>query len=292
MKNKYLYFLLCFCVLLIISCKDNDNKYSAERIVTEWLGKKISFPMEIKTSYIGKDILVGNFSKSYRILMFTDSTGCTSCKLKLQTWKYYMQEMDSIAPGSVDFLFYFQPKNKNELIHLFKKENFKYPVYIDSVGKINQLNNFPAKIEFQCFLLDHNNKVISIGNPTLNTKVWDLYKKIITQGRIEERVSQPITTINIAQKEIEIKNLVAGKRSSVTFTLKNTGNIPLLISHIDASCGCTTPSWDKKPIKSMEITHITVEVNPDNLGYFNKTIYVYTNTKDKIIPLKIKGMAI
>lgn len=50
MKNKYLYFLLCFCVLLVISCKDNANKYSAERVVTEWLGKKINFPMEVKTS--------------------------------------------------------------------------------------------------------------------------------------------------------------------------------------------------------------------------------------------------
>ena len=33
-----------------------------------------------------------------------------------------------------------------------------------------------------------------------------------------------------------------------SFTFTNTGNKPLVINQIVASCGCTTPNYDKKPI--------------------------------------------
>ena len=33
-----------------------------------------------------------------------------------------------------------------------------------------------------------------------------------------------------------------------SFTFKNTGNIPLLIQNVKASCGCTAPKWTKAPI--------------------------------------------
>jgi hypothetical protein len=49
----------------------------------------------------------------------------------------------------------------------------------------------------------------------------------------------------VEQPEIEISNLQVGKKSSGIFRLKNTGNQPLSIARVDASCGCTVPSWDK-----------------------------------------------
>jgi hypothetical protein len=37
-------------------------------------------------------------------------------------------------------------------------------------------------------------------------------------------------------------------RQSFDFVVTNTGNQPLMIQNIVASCGCTTPEWTKSPI--------------------------------------------
>lgn len=62
---------------------------------------------------------------------------------------------------------------------MLKRDRFDYPVFIDENNQINSLNHFPDKPELQCFLLDKDNKVLLIGNPVLNPKVWELYKQTI-----------------------------------------------------------------------------------------------------------------
>jgi hypothetical protein len=98
---------------------------------------------------------------------------------------------------------------------------------------------------FQCFLLDKDNKVLAVGNPAVNFKIWELYKRIIN-SEVSDKL--PVTTVEAEQTEIELKGLHTGKTSKAVFTLKNTGAQPLVIQMIDASCGCTVPEWDKQSI--------------------------------------------
>jgi hypothetical protein len=44
-----------------------------------------------------------------------------------------------------------------------------------------KLNNFPQEREYQCFLLDKQNRVVMVGNPVYNHAIWELYKKIINE---------------------------------------------------------------------------------------------------------------
>jgi len=62
---------------------------------------------------------------------------------------------------------------------LLNREDFTYPVFIDETNSIDSLNHFPQQPEFQCFLLDGDNKVVAIGNPASNSRIWELYKEII-----------------------------------------------------------------------------------------------------------------
>ncbi|MDR3235284.1 MAG: DUF1573 domain-containing protein [Prevotellaceae bacterium] len=173
-------------------------------------------------------------------------------------------------------------------MYLFQKEKFDYPVYIDRTNSINRLNHFPAQIEFQCFLLDSNNKVLSIGNPTLNPKVWELYKQIITG---EEADKIPVTTVEPQQTEIKITDLQVGKTSEAAFVLKNTGTQPLVIQAVNASCGCTVPEWEKQPIAAGKSTEIKVKITPEEKGYFHKTVTVHCNTEAGSIVLNVSGTA-
>jgi hypothetical protein len=276
-----------------LSCKKDSRTIEIETIVKEWTGKQIQFPEDISCNILGKDTVSGLcsdlFQKEYKILLYVDSSGCSNCRLKLFQWKQLIEEADSLFNGNLSFLLFFQPKSKKELGYLFRADQFDYPVFIDMNKAINHLNHFPYKPEYQCFLLDKNNKVLMIGNPSLNLKIWELYKQTIL-GQTQVNTIMPITSVSIERAEIEINDLQVGKKSTGVFRLKNIGNQPLSIARVDASCGCTVPSWDKKPVESGAETEITVEIQPEESGFFHKTVQVYCNVEKSVISLSVKGM--
>jgi hypothetical protein len=187
------YLILIIAVLLFCSCKENKQKIATQKKVIAWINKQILFPNNYHL-FLGKDtmpVLQAKelFNSDYKILLYVDSTGCTSCKLNLYGWQQLIQEAESIFANKVKFLFFFQLKgNKKaiqELQFLMQTEKLNYPVLIDYEYQLNQLNKFYTQVEFQCFLLDKNNKVIAIGNPTLNPEIWELYKRQIRGEKIK-----------------------------------------------------------------------------------------------------------
>ena len=174
---------ITFCTICFSSCKD-IRRESAEKIVKEWTGKEIKFPQELYCTSMGRDtICVDLYSNNYKILLYVDSIGCTSCRLKLQEWKKIINEADTVLSKSVEFIFFFQPKQKDErdLQQIFKSNGFKHPVFIDKKNVIHRLNNLPSSPEYQCFLLDKDNKVVIVGDPSTNKGIWALFKKVITE---------------------------------------------------------------------------------------------------------------
>jgi hypothetical protein len=82
-------------------------------------------------------------------------------------------------------------------------------------------------------------------------------------------------------------------RQTYDFVVTNTGNDPLVIQNIVASCGCTTPDWTRSPIPAGGKGKITAIYDPkDRPGPFNKTLSVYTNSKPEVVVLTIKGEVI
>lgn len=77
---------------------------------------------------------------------------------------------------------------------------------------------------------------------------------------------------------------------TTTFKFTNKGTVPLVISNVRASCGCTTPSWTREPIGSGGTGEIQVSYDPKNRpGSFNKTIMVSSNAENGTIVLRIVG---
>ena len=171
MKVLYLF----ICIFCFLACQDNKEKQVKE-LVQEWQGKEIKFPDNpIFTQYV-KDTVDYQISVSdYKIVMYVDSIGCVSCKLQLSRWKEFIGQVDSVCNKDIPFLFFFQPKDNQELRRILKIDNFSLPVCIDTEDRFNKLNHFPSDMMFQTFLLDKDNKVVVIGNPIYNLKVRDLY---------------------------------------------------------------------------------------------------------------------
>ena len=64
------------------------------------------------------------------------------------------------------------------------------------------------------------------------------------------------------------------------FKFTNTGDAPLMIVNASASCGCTRPSYPKKPVAPGKTDKIKVTYVPvGRPGEFVKTVTVKTNVK-------------
>lgn len=76
-----------------------------------------------------------------------------------------------------------------------------------------------------------------------------------------------------------------------TFIITNLGKSPLILNKIETSCGCTTPSWSKKPIPPGGTSEIKVVFDPkDQKGKFIKAIVIYSNASKGISTLRITGV--
>jgi hypothetical protein len=173
--------LVFLFIFFFTGCQKQRRKAEAKSIINEWIGKEIKFPEKFQCNLAGKDtssILCEDLMESeYKILLYVDSTGCTGCKLQLMEWNYLINEINSIHRNNLSFLFFLYPKNITELKLILHRNNFQYPVFIDTKDEINCLNKFAKQSKYQCFLLDRDNKVLVIGNPLQSNKIWELYKE-------------------------------------------------------------------------------------------------------------------
>ena len=227
-------------------------------------------------------------TSDYKVLVFVDSIGCTSCKLQLSRWKEFIRYTDSISQKNIPFLFFFQFDDQWEIHSLLIRENFDKPICLDRSDSLNQLNHFPKDIRFQVFLLDKNNKVVVIGNPVHNPNVKELYLEEISR---KQPVAPIQTTVKVEKESLLLETIPLGKSKDTLFKLVNTGDQPLVIIDVTTTCGCAQTLFDKHPVQPGESLHIKVGVTPENKGLFDETITVKCNT-NQLIKLNIRGNTI
>lgn len=77
-----------------------------------------------------------------------------------------------------------------------------------------------------------------------------------------------------------------------TFSFTNVGDAPLVINQAMASCGCTVPTYTKKPIAPGEKGTLKVSYNGKGrmYGHFKKTITVRTNGQPEMTRIYIEGI--
>lgn len=78
--------------------------------------------------------------------------------------------------------------------------------------------------------------------------------------------------------------------ANTSFKFTNTGDSPLIISKVTASCGCTTPEWSAEPVAPGKTGEIKVGYNPKGRpGVFRKSISVIANAEPSTTVLNIAG---
>jgi len=106
-----------------------------------------------------------------------------------------------------------------------------------------------------------------------------------------ENIESPSASIEMEHLEFNFGTIVAGKRITHSFSFMNNGDAPLLLSDINATCGCTVAKdWPKTPINPGEGGEILIEFDSsDRTGNQRKTVYVVSNSRPSTLELKLIG---
>lgn len=100
----------------------------------------------------------------------------------------------------------------------------------------------------------------------------------------------PVTEDALVLKEVEFDfgKIPQGKPVTHVFEVLNNSKDSLRIANVQASCGCTTPEWDREKVQAPgEKTKITVGYNAASEGGFTKQITItYNGTLTKQITIK------
>lgn len=237
------------------------------------MGKEIIFTQNIQ--YYSRDDSNINFEdilkKVFKILFYVDSSECFKCKARLTDWNKLIYDYNQLYSGKVGFLFLYNVTNEKEVYQLLEYERFNYPIIIgNQANAINQLNNFSKNSDFQCLLLNKENKIISIGNPITNPEISLLYRKYINKEK--ETILEKSTTIEIHKTDYDLGEIKKGTKQEINIKIKNVGDTPFFINDISTSCDCISTKWDKNAIYKTTIIKINLWFN--NPGIFNNTVSI------------------
>lgn len=282
--------ILYILVLFLISCQNSEEK-KISRLVQEWEEKEIVFPDECTFMDIHGDKCPSPSLKApFKIVYYVDSLGCMSCKLKLEEWNEFINEVDSISGGRVSPFIYFHPKRTDlkELGFIIKSRDFSYPFCVDTLDMFNAKNQFPENDSFHGFLLDESNRVAVIGNPVLNPNIKDLYLQVVSGKELEE-IPAELTQISISERELELGTLEFGKTIKRNVTIKNAGNKPLIIKDVITSCECVKAKVSADSVKPGGNAELMIEFTPDVRGECFREVYVFCNTEESPVGIQIHG---
>ncbi|GAB4407991.1 MAG: hypothetical protein OHK0053_34690 [Microscillaceae bacterium] len=96
--------------------------------------------------------------------------------------------------------------------------------------------------------------------------------------------------MNFVEETHDFGTIKEGEIATYEFTFTNTGNQPIEIAGVKASCGCTTPSWSQGLIQPGQKGFIKASYNSKGRpGAFTKSITVRSNAKKDVQILYIKG---
>ncbi len=99
---------------------------------------------------------------------------------------------------------------------------------------------------------------------------------------VEDSQSQYKPFISIVKPSHSFGEIAQNVPVEHKFELENSGNEPLILTEVKASCGCTATEWTKAPIAPGEKAFVTATFNAKKVGKFNKSITVFSNSEDNL----------
>ncbi|MBL1279054.1 MAG: DUF1573 domain-containing protein [Fluviicola sp.] len=107
----------------------------------------------------------------------------------------------------------------------------------------------------------------------------------------QEEIAATTTTLVFDKLSHDYGDVLPNTDNETVFTVTNTGERPLIIEDVSASCGCTTPEKPEEPILpgQSDVIRVVFHPKPGQINEIKKTVTVTANTVEKIHMLEIRA---
>jgi hypothetical protein len=120
----------------------------------------------------------------------------------------------------------------------------------------------------------------------------DLVTPPVNEENLPAKPSLPATTVTWQETNFDFGDVVQSKPVRHRYEFTNNGTQDLVIDTVKPTCGCTTPSWSKEPIKPGAKGFVEAEFNAAAEGVFKKSVSVIANTEPSVTVLNFTGTVI
>lgn len=107
----------------------------------------------------------------------------------------------------------------------------------------------------------------------------------------QRKLEATMTSLSFDKEMHDFGDVQAETDVFTEFVVTNTGERPLIIEDVSASCGCTMPKKPEKPIAPGEsdVIEVKFKSKPGQLNEITKTVTVTANTKEKQHKVQIRA---
>jgi len=119
--------------------------------------------------------------------------------------------------------------------------------------------------------------------------VFAIAQQFASTARNENSLAPESASFSWVSTAFNFGKVPVGVPVSHDFTFTNTGNVPLIITSVQASCGCTVTSYSKEAIQPGAQGFVKATYNAAKVGQFQKTITVNANADEGVVTLSITG---
>lgn len=176
-SNRILLYLLCLLMSLSGCSREKDR-------VKNYMEEIKSTPVSLclDKMYCGRNPLKDSGNKTYRMVVYVDSSECTPCALsKLRFWNPLIKEAQD-KKINIDYIFIIAPKpeDKDDVSMEMEITDLRSSIYLDTAYVFRKTNPaIPKDNRFHSFLLNKENNVIMVGCPITSEKIKEIYCRAI-----------------------------------------------------------------------------------------------------------------
>ncbi len=103
----------------------------------------------------------------------------------------------------------------------------------------------------------------------------------------------PVTAMTFDESSFNFGSVTEGEIITHTYSFKNSGNEPLIVSDARGTCGCTVPSKPTAPIAPGETGEITVRFDTNNkVGERQQKVTITANTDPAQTVISLDGTVV
>lgn len=168
-------FAVFICIVCVCgSCKRNS---SVGDTYNHMYHQKVTLPLNRMQCFRNA---VPKERPGLSMITFIDSSECTPCAIDdIQNWDIFVHEAKK-KKIDIDYIFIVAPQGNIAKYVNLNVIDTDCSVYIDTAYCFAEENRFiPKDPKFHSFVVDRNNSIVFVGNPTRNEKVAKLYDKLI-----------------------------------------------------------------------------------------------------------------